>query len=260
MHATGSSWRHTTRLSKGGALLDEMRLLVRSCSDAPSGELRDSVVRSNLLSRNTRARAADVYSRVFVPRFVRGPISEAWRLVKPLEDVAAPVHVVRPVYFWLTARADSLLGDFCREYVLENQDALRVGVSTADVVGWLERKGSPWSPTVSVKVARGLLAALRDFGVLEGRQQKRLRPHRPSLSAFSYVAFCLRQLGAGTRSILAHADWELLLLRPADVEHLLLLAHQEKLLEFQVAGSTASLSFPTDSIREYAQLVAQGSI
>ena len=99
-----SPWAYTTRLQKGGALLDDMRQLVRTWSDGPVAAQRDSGVRSNILNKDTRTRLADVYQRAFLPRFVSGPIPNAWKLVRPLEDVGAPIHIVRPVYYWISAK------------------------------------------------------------------------------------------------------------------------------------------------------------
>jgi hypothetical protein len=80
-------WIYTTRLQKGGALLDDMRQLVRAWSEAPVATQRDTGVRTNILNKDTRTRLADVYRRAFLPRFVDGPIPNAWKIVRPLEDV-----------------------------------------------------------------------------------------------------------------------------------------------------------------------------
>lgn len=250
-------WPYTTRLQKGGALLDDMRQLVREWSDAPAAELRESGIRKNVLNKDTRTRLADVYRRTFLPRFVHGPIPNAWRLVRPLEDARAPFEIVRPVYYWISAAAEPLLGDFCREFILPRQAIVRAGIGTLDVVNWLNGKGSPWSETVATKVARGLLAALRDFGVLEGRARKRLAGTTLPVTAFAYLAFCLRQTGSAGRSLVIHRDWEIFLLRPEDVEHYFLLAHQAKLLEYHAAGTTVSIDFPAVSVGDYAHVVAQ---
>ncbi len=172
--AKPSPWIYTTRLQKGGALFDDMRELVRVWYDAPAKAQRDSGVRGNILNKGTRTRLADVYRRAFFPRFVDGPIPNAWKLVRPLEDVGAPISILRPVYYWITAQAEPLLGDFCSEFILPRQAIVRAGIGPEEVVSWLDEKGCPWSKTVELKVARGLLAALRDFGILEGRAQKRL--------------------------------------------------------------------------------------
>jgi hypothetical protein len=255
--ANPGPWIYTTRLQKGGALLDDMRQLVRTWSDGPVAAQRDSGVRSNILNKDTRTRLADVYQRAFLPRFVSGPIPQAWKLVRPLEDVEAPIHIVRPVYYWISAKAEPLLGDFCREFILRWHATVRGGIGTEDVVNWLAGKGCPWSEAATIRVARGLLAALRDFGILEGRARKRLTNLALPVPAFAYLALCLRRQGAASRSLLAHEDWQLQLLTPGDVEHLFLLAHQERLLEYHAAGSTVSINFPTESLEEYAHVITQ---
>jgi hypothetical protein len=253
-------WIYTTRLQKGGALLDDMRKFVRIWKDAPTVAQRDEALRGNILNKETRTRLADVYRRAFVPRFLDGPIANAWKLVRPLEDAGAPSHVVRPIYYWITAKAEPLLGDFCREFIFPRQAIVRAGIGTNEVVSWFHDKNCPWSPTVTHKVARGLLAALRDFGILEGRARKRLSGVLLPIPAFAYLSHCLRKAGAVSRSLLTHEDWQLFLLKPDDVERLFLLAHQERLLDYQAAGSTISISFPTDSLEEYAHVVTQRSV
>ena len=157
-------WRYTSRLQKGGALLEEMRQLVRIWGDAPAEARGIRTLRSNLLNKRTRARLADVYRRTFLPRFVNGPIPGAWKLVRPLEDAQAAIQIVRPVYYWITAKSEPLLGDFCRDYILPRQAIVRAGIGTEEALNWLAAKGCSWSRSVATRVARGLLAALRDFG------------------------------------------------------------------------------------------------
>jgi hypothetical protein len=255
--AMPSSWPYTTRLQKGGALLNDMRQLVRVWKDAPVQEQRDSGIRGNILNKGTRTRLADVYRRAFLPRFVNGPIPNAWRLARPLESLDAPIQTVRPVYYWITARAEPLLADFSRDFIFHRQDLARTGIGTEEVLDWLFEMGCPWSQAAATRVARGLLAALRDFGILEGRARKRLTSYTVSLPAFAYLAFCLKLQGASNRSLLGHEDWQLQLLAPSDVEHLFLCAHQARLLQYHAAGSTVSITFPTSSLGEYAHVVTR---
>lgn len=65
---------------------------------------------------------------------------------------------MRPIYYWITAKAEPLLGDFCREFILPRQAIVRAGIGTEEVLNWFHDKQCPWSPTVATKVARGLLA------------------------------------------------------------------------------------------------------
>jgi hypothetical protein len=244
-------------LQKGGALLDDMRQLVRTWNDAPFEEQRASGIRSNILNKQTRNRLADVYRRAFLPRFITGPIPNAWKLVRPLEDAQAPNQILRPVYYWITANAEPILGDFCREVIFPRQSIVRAGIGTEDVLRWLNDKGCQWSPAAATRVARGLLAALRDFGILEGRARKRLTSLALPVQSFVYLALCFMLNGTASRALLTHQDWQLFLLGPHDVEHFFLVAHQERLLQYHAAGSTVSITFPTNSLEEYAHVVVR---
>lgn len=256
-HITQSVWPYTSRLQKGGALLEDMRMLVRAWSHEPAEEILARVLKSNLLNKQTRARLADVYRRAFLPRFLKGPIPNAWTLVRPLEDAEAPLRLVRPVYYWLTALAEPLLGDFCREVLFAQANGVRRETGTDDVLSWFASKGCPWSADVSKRVARGLLAALRDFGILEGKVRKRLAHTSPPLPSLAYIAFCLRLQGANSREVVLHKDWQLFHLSPDEVERAFLHSHQDRLLEYYAAGSVIQIQFPADSLEEYARVVTR---
>lgn len=250
---------YTTRIQKGGALLNEMRQLVRFWYDGPVQELASRAVRSNVLNKATRARAGDILKRTFVPRFIDGQPRNAWKLVRPLENCNAGSQLIRPVYYWITAKSEPLLYDFCEDYLLRHIDRARNGVSLADVKGWLAEKGCSWSPTVSTKVARGLLAAFRDFGILQGRSEKRLASYRLPVGAFAYIAFCLHQSGVLGRNLVSHPDWRLFFLQTTEIEHYFLESHQSQLIEYHAAGSMVRISFPCGSLEDYARVVVERS-
>jgi hypothetical protein len=251
--------RYNTRIQKGGALIEEMRQLVRAWQEGPADEQKQAAIRANVLNKGTRVRAADILRRTFIPRFVEGPIPNAWKLVRPLEDVEAPPQIVKSVYYWISAKAEPLIADFSREFLFSRMAAARAGVEQSEVLNWLSSKGCRWSPTVSIKVARGLLAALRDFGILEGRARKRLANLRVPIEPFAYIAFCMQELGSYGSQITFHPDWRLFLLSVAEVEHNFLEAHQRRLLEYHAAGNTVSLTFPCASLEEYARVINAGS-
>lgn len=252
---SSSSPRYTSRIQKGGALFEEMRHLVRIWNSAPLAVNKAEVIRLNPLNKATRARVVDVLNRIFVPRFVEGPIRDAWKLVAPLERLDAPAMMVRPIYFWLTALAEPLLYDFCCQYLWEKRVRGLRAINVAEAADWIGTKGGGWSETVTIKVTRALLAALRDFGVLEGKARKQLSTPPLPLGSFAYIAFCLQGTGVAVRNFLSHPDWRLFMLAPAEVEHFLLEAHQHRLLEYHAAGSVLSLSFPVSTAEEYAHVV-----
>jgi hypothetical protein len=250
---------YNTRIQKGGALIEEMRQLVRFWREGPIEEITEAVIRSNVLNKTTRARAADILRRTFIPRFVDGTPPNAWRLVRPLEDQNAPPRLIKPLYYWISAKAEPLIFDFCQDYLRHRPVAARAGVSVEDVRSWLAGKGCRWSPLVTTKVARGLLAAFRDFGILEGKSQKRLASFILPVESFAYLAFCLHREGVLGRKLVFHTDWDLFLLQTPAVEHYFLEAHQRQLVAYHAAGSTVSISFPCEELEDYARVVVERS-
>jgi bacteriophage exclusion system BrxA-like protein len=191
--------RYTSRIQKGGALLEEMRQLVLLWKDAPLHQNKAGVIRVNPLNRATRARVVDVLNRIFVPRFVEGPIRDSWKLLVPLEKLNASPAIVRPIYFWLTALAEPLMYDFCTEYLSSRRALGLLAINVNEAAAWVQAKGCGWSEVVTIKVTRALLAALRDFGLMEGKARKHLASPPLPLASFAYITFCLYQSGVAVR-------------------------------------------------------------
>ncbi len=232
-----------------------MRQLVLLWTDAGVDANREAIIRLNPLNKATRARVVDVLNRSFMPRFVEGPIKDSWKLLAPLERLGASVAIVRPIYFWLTALAEPLVYDFCCEVLATKRASGLCRIDVNEAAAWVASKGTNWSENVNIKVTRGMLAALRDFGILEGRVNKHLAYPAMPLPSFAWLAFCLQNSGVAARNLLSHPDWRLFALPSATVEHLLFEAHQQRLLEYHAAGSVLSLSFPTSTAEEYAHVV-----
>ena len=244
---------YNTRIQKGGALLDDMRMLVQSWEeDSPGSKIE---VR-RLLGKNTLARSRDTLVRAFTPRFLKGDPKNAWKIVRLLEDRNADPELLRPVYYWITARSDRLLYEFVTEELNcvagSGDNSVRIDETVTWVSNHILKAGQQWSSTVTLKVARGLLAALRDFGILEGGSKKRVAPVHVPIEAFCFIAFWLHRLGFGGESLVGHSDWRLFLFSPKVVERLMLEAHQQSFLSFHSAGRIYRVDFPTDDSGEYA--------
>ncbi|RMD65905.1 DUF1819 family protein [Candidatus Parcubacteria bacterium] len=217
---------YTTRLIKGGGLLPQMRTLVRLWhEDTDASAVIAYVEQHGLLGRVSHRRIKDVVRRVFIPRYVEGNPPQAWRFLQAFEDNAAPVSVVRPLYYFYAARAEMVMGDFVRLALYERYISGLATVRVEDALHFITEAESegritePWSESVRLRVARHLLAALRDFGILEGRAHKRIAAPYLSVLSFAHMAFLLTQERRGA-AVFDHPDWRLFLLRPATVEHL----------------------------------------
>src|SRR5947208_15881289 len=87
-----------------------------------------------------------------------------------------------------------------------------------------------WSEPTQLRVVQGLLATLRDFGVLQGAVNKQIAPTYLPVEAFAYIAFCLKQRQASGAKLIDAPDWRLFFLNHEGVERFLFEAHQKGLL------------------------------
>jgi hypothetical protein len=252
--------RYTSRLQKGGAMLEDMRLLVRSWNEGAYDEQRERLVTENVLGKKTRARAIDVYRHVFSQRFLKGDPPEAWRIVRPLEDHEAPVEILKPVYYWITARSERPLYDFVCDEILARGRNLDLSVRLDETAQWLKKQilkqGLAWTEAVTRKVAGGMLAALRDFGILEGASKKRIAPVYLPIESFAHIAFVLHRLGNFGERLVGHPDWRLFLMQSRVVERLFLDAHQSRLLHYEAAGKIYRIEFFAENLEEMADVIA----
>jgi hypothetical protein len=248
----------TSRIQKGGALLGDMRQLV--CSwHSKSGEVSAHRFVRDVLPKATQARATDTYVRAFLPRMIDGSPKEAWKLCAALEDCLPSIDVIVPFYYWITARAEPILYRFATEELYSMVRSGAVVVGTSDLTSWISKtckqEGLAWSDIVTIKVARAMLAALRDFGVLTGASKKSISASHLSLEAFALIAWCLRNQLEDNRDLKSHPDWRLFLLSPENVERLLLEAHQQGWLHYQAAGAVTRIEFPSLTFNDYVRHV-----
>jgi len=250
---------YTSRLQKGGALLDDMRTLVRFWKDQGEHRQKEWIVSENILGKHSRTRALDVYQEAFVPRFIKGNPPEAWKIVRPLEDRDLSIEIVRPIYYWITARSEPILYDFVVEEIVPKAKSMDVAVGVDDTERWVQKKsksqGRSWSRSVSIRVAQSMLAALRDFGILEGKAKKQIAPSYLPVESFAYLAFCLFKSGASGEKLIKHDDWRLFLLNQSVVERLFLDAHQSGFLRYEAAGRIHRLDFFANTMEEMADVI-----
>jgi hypothetical protein len=134
--------------------------------------------------------------------------------------------------------------------VLEVQKPLKKWVAE-------EKTSAFWSDPTVERIARGLLSALRDFGVLQGAVKKRIAPAYLPIEAFAFLAFYLKQHQPSAAKLVELPDWKLFFLAREGVERSFFEAHQSGLLEYHAAGSVTRLTFPVNTLEEYANVLTK---
>ena len=248
----------TSRIQKGGALLGDMRQLVCHWGGKPEDVPPARFVK-DVLPKATQARAKDTFIRAFEPRFISGSPALGWKLCLAIEDRLPSSEVARAFYYWLTARAESILYRFVAEELFQQARSGVSAVGSVELAHWVKKTcaadGKHWSDVVNIKVARAMLAALRDFGILAGSSKKHIAAANLPLESFCLIAFCLRMVCFDHQEMTAHPDWRLFLLSPDNVERLLLEAHQHGWLDYQAAGGVTRIEFPASNFNDYVRRI-----
>lgn len=100
--------------------------------------------------------------------------------------------------------------------------ALTVGAD--DVTDFLNQSAEEfsvidsWSENTRLRVAQHYLAAMKNFGILEGSKRKEFKYVYPPDELITYVFYSLFEQDIRTAdAVVAHPDWKLLLLTPEEV-------------------------------------------
>jgi len=248
----------TGNIQKGGALLDDCRRVVEvwdpSMSDTGNLNL---IVNHGLLAKRSRTRAEDVLRRIIGPRLIEpGP-----QIVPALKNFLNDAQAFREACYYEASRDDKLLALFAEEPLFAMWKDGRLGVTIQDVIAWLRQLTDSghipaWTDNVQLKVARGLLAALRDFGVLAGDNDKRISSPDLSPRGFSYVAWRLHESGGSSRSLSNSHVWRRWLLEPTRVPDLFRQATRLGVMSVSTAGSAVRIDWHASSLQEVTSAVA----
>jgi hypothetical protein len=254
---------YTTNIQKGGALITECRNLLLEWSATQSmDQFIERVTEENLLGKLSRRRVRDIVNRIFRRRFDSGKTPGA-EPARALLESGAPPEVTDRVLYYHASLADDLLYDFVVEFLNPKHTERGYGVTIGDAesfVATLERGGHlvrQWTPTIRTKVARGLLAACRDFRLLEGRIVKKFAPVSMPMEVFVYVAYYLKEKVGSAARILEHSDWQLFFLDHRVVEQMFLRAHQEGWVMYHVAGGVVRVDWCYANLMEAVNAIAQ---
>ncbi len=248
----------TTNIQKGGALLDDARRVVEAWDLELSPEANIArIADENLLGKASRSRSDDVLLRILRPRLVApGP-----HVIETLKELISYPRAFTEAYYFETTRDEKLLADYAEGPLYGWYRSGRLAVDVDMTVDWLttlvaSRRIPDWSSSIRTRVARGLLAALRDYGVLRGKSRKWIESPHLSLVGFAYVAYRLYQGGASSRSLIATNVWRRWLLDPQRVEELFSTADRHGLLRFSSAGSAVRIDWLVNSLPEATHAAA----
>ena len=214
-------------------------------------EVRSSVMNGSLLKQKARITRKRIWVLLHHRYFTARP---AW-IVSDLKDaVRAGTRdraFIGMLYLHYTLR-DHLTYDFVTDALWGRWKRNERSVDREDVMFLLEASSKiypqirGWSERTRLKLAGSTLTALRDFGVLEGTQKKRIvRPVVP-LSLAEHILRVITAEGAMGSEVLQHPIWRLFLLEEHEVAGLLARLAQERIIRFERVGDVVVLETPDE--------------
>lgn len=184
---------------------------------------------------------------------------------RPLAELAqhrCPLVIWKPILLWHITRDEFLLGDFLKKKLFKIHQDGGLYVFAADVIPYLKALGQPgrsgggWTDYTIKRVAAALLKLATDFGFLAGVAKRSFISYQLPDEAFLYLLHAIAERHPNAKAIIQSEEWRLFLLDPDDVEREILRLHQFRKLHYEVAGSLAQLTLPSESALAYARKIA----
>jgi len=251
---------YSSRILKATALIPDTKTLLSHWDvDQEIQENILRVLRDNLFGKASRSRVEDMLD-IFRQRYLKE--ATVVRALVSLVRARFPAVSLERLLYFHSALADRLLHDTVTLILapLRSSGVTEVNLMQiqATLGKWVEegKTSRPWSESTIDRVQCNLVAALRDFGVLEGRSTKKIVSIFLPVDAFAYIAFYLNGHQPSGSKMIELPEWGLFFLGAEAVERLLFEAHQRGYLQYHVAGSVARLTFPARTLEEYTHVIA----
>lgn len=236
--------------SKGALIVEAGRVIEGLLSGLSLDELRARALDGDLFpqrARSTRKRIWDAIHYMYLSQ-------PEWGLydLQVAYGERPQSHEFTSLLYLHYALKDQLTYDFVTQILWDHWYNRQLSVAREDMLSLLDEasKTQPqiqrWAESTRLKLAGSILTALRDFGVLEGRQKKTLVQPTLPLSTAEHVLRILTAEGLRGSEVLRDSSWRLFFCEENDVAHILSQLAQERRIHFERVGSTVVLDTPPE--------------
>jgi Putative inner membrane protein (DUF1819) len=255
---------YTVQLSHGLGMVEETSQLLELWQEGMTGtELFRAALKSGRFSNMSARRLRDIAVVGFAPRYLTNGADPA----KALKRLAARIAKgeFTQLLFLYTCRAHAILADFVCQVYWTAYTAGRQELSSAEALEFVIRAvhdgktTTQWSDISVRRVAGNLTGSLADFGLLEraSRATRKILPYQIEPSVAAILAYDLHLAGLGDNNVIAHPDWALFGLEPADVLNELKRLTLQGHLIVQSAGGATRISWNYKNMEELIDALAQ---
>ena len=241
---------YSSRYTSKGSLLAEAGIVINGLFKGMTiEEARERSLDGSLLNQRTHASRLkiwkDLHYRLFTHRI-------DW-MIEGLKEARAKgsqsPEFVSMVYINYALR-DHLTYDIVTGLIWNRWQQNQLEINREDILSLLDEVGEVqhqvyrWAESSRLKLASNILTSLRDFGILEGAQRKRIvRPILPLFTA-EHLLRILTSEGFRGGEVLKHFTWRLFLCSEEDVASILASLSQVNRINFEKVGNTVVLHTP----------------
>jgi len=243
---------YSARNTSKGALLKETAQLLEALSSGLSlPEVRAQAQNGTLLHQRAIESRKTIWRRIHYRLFTHNIPWVIEDLKKSYRMGEHSPEFVSIIYIHYALR-DRLTFDFVTQVVWQQWCEKNLIISRDDLLSLLDQAAETqkqiyqWSESSRRKLAGSILSALRDFGLLRGKQKKAIT--LPSLPLFTaeHLLRILTMEGVRGSEVLSDPTWRLFLRTPDEVAHILSQLAQVQHIRFERAGRTVVLETPNE--------------
>jgi hypothetical protein len=254
---------YTTQLQAGLGLIEETKQLLSLYEPGMSAaDLSANALGSGSFPMVSARRLRNIIIECFAPRYLKSAAAADLKLLAPVLQSAA----LNQLFLLHTAEANAILHDFIQEVYWEHYTGGRSDLSLDDARSFVthavreSKTHKPWSASTIKHVGSYLIGCCADYGLISKRKStvRTILPFRIQESTAIYLAYRLHFSGHGDNAVIGHESWRLFGLEYGDVQDEFRKLARNGRLIFQSAGDIASTSWKYRSMKEVADVIAEG--
>ena len=253
---------YTTKFQAGLGLIQETQILFDLWQPGwRAKELYNAVLESGQFPNVAARRLRNIVHECFSHRYL---VQNDYPAVLLVQLKNLPTSIFVQFLFLYTCRVNDILHDFVTEVYWARYSGGYDRLTNDDATDFVYRAvqegktTTHWSDSTIRRVSSYLTGCCLDYGLLEkeSRSNYRITAYRINEKVSVYLAHDLHFNGLGDNAVIAHADWLLFGLNPADVQSELKRLSLKGHLILQSAGDLSRISWKYQDMEELINVIA----
>ena len=244
----------------GTAIPESITILSEYLKHRDWKQLRVSVLKRNLLKKRSSVTASNFLQAVRRRFFVdHSPLPSADLVALAMVTDMSQVAKAQILYSYV-CKADALVEQVVLRLVKPHlEGSFSSDLTKEDVVNFLRDESSShpelrsWADSLIMRWARGFLALLRGFGMMESAPSHRLLRPLVRVEAFAFFLLGLLQSSFSPIEVMNHPLWDLYFLKGPEMERLLVEAQARGWIYYSKAGDVVELKSRYPSLGEWLE-------